>query len=209
MNKLAILGGLLIASGVAYLYTDHSSSFTQTINEPAFTYLVAGFLVGVGTRLGGGCTSGHGLCGLPRFSVRSIVAVLAFLSTAVLTATFKLKNYLPHFAMGILEHPIFPNLSYETIAKICIGAGIVLFLISCNPPLPTAQYILIQVILVISGFIFGFGLLISGMTRRDKVNGFLDLSLMEKGSWDPSLFAVLMTGVGINLITFNLSIRVM
>ncbi|CAN0436033.1 unnamed protein product, partial [Ectocarpus sp. 13 AM-2016] len=39
-------------------------------------YAVAGFLVGLGTRLGSGCTSGHGLCGLPRLSRRSIVATL-------------------------------------------------------------------------------------------------------------------------------------
>ncbi|CAN0193969.1 unnamed protein product, partial [Hapterophycus canaliculatus] len=43
-------------------------------------YVVAGFLVGLGTRLGNGCTSGHGLCGLPRLSRRSIVATLTFLT---------------------------------------------------------------------------------------------------------------------------------
>lgn len=43
-------------------------------------YVVAGFLVGLGTRLGSGCTSGHGLCGLPRLSRRSLVATLTFLT---------------------------------------------------------------------------------------------------------------------------------
>lgn len=47
--------------------------------------LVAGFLVGLGTRLGGGCTSGHGVCGLSRGSLRSVVATMVFMATAMLT----------------------------------------------------------------------------------------------------------------------------
>lgn len=46
---------------------------------------VAGLLVGFGTRLGSGCTSGHGVCGLARFSRRSLAAVLTFMTTAMLT----------------------------------------------------------------------------------------------------------------------------
>ena len=47
--------------------------------------LLAGLLVGIGTRLGNGCTSGHGVCGLGRLSMRSLVAVLTFMATAILT----------------------------------------------------------------------------------------------------------------------------
>lgn len=46
----------------------------------------AGLLVGFGTRLGSGCTSGHGICGLTRFSPRSLVAVLTFMTTGAITA---------------------------------------------------------------------------------------------------------------------------
>lgn len=46
--------------------------------------IVAGVLVGVGTRLGNGCTSGHGVCGLSRFSVRSLAATLTFIATGAL-----------------------------------------------------------------------------------------------------------------------------
>ncbi|WAG09894.1 YeeE/YedE thiosulfate transporter family protein [Aeromonas dhakensis] len=59
---------------------------------PAFTalparplVLLAGLLVGIGTRFGNGCTSGHGICGMGRLSVRSIVATLTFMATGVLT----------------------------------------------------------------------------------------------------------------------------
>uniref|UniRef100_A0A7C3ZJL8 YeeE/YedE family protein n=1 Tax=Planktothricoides sp. SpSt-374 TaxID=2282167 RepID=A0A7C3ZJL8_9CYAN len=47
--------------------------------------LVGGFLVGFGTRMGNGCTSGHGVCGLGRLSLRSLVAVVTFLATAIVT----------------------------------------------------------------------------------------------------------------------------
>ena len=49
--------------------------------------MVAGLLVGFGTRVGNGCTSGHGICGLSRFSKRSFVAVLTFMATGFITAT--------------------------------------------------------------------------------------------------------------------------
>ena len=48
--------------------------------------IVAGLLVGYGTRLGSGCTSGHGVCGISRFSARSLVAVATFMATGALTA---------------------------------------------------------------------------------------------------------------------------
>ena len=47
--------------------------------------IVAGLLVGVGTRIGNGCTSGHGICGIGRFSIRSVVATCTFMATAMLT----------------------------------------------------------------------------------------------------------------------------
>lgn len=47
--------------------------------------IVAGLLVGLGSRIGGGCTSGHGVCGIPRLSIRSIVATGTFMATAAAT----------------------------------------------------------------------------------------------------------------------------
>jgi uncharacterized membrane protein YedE/YeeE len=48
---------------------------------------IAGLLVGFGVRMGNGCTSGHGVCGLSRFSKRSLVATLTFMATGMATAT--------------------------------------------------------------------------------------------------------------------------
>lgn len=54
---------------------------------PAVWLVTAGLLIGFGTKLGNGCTSGHGVCGLARLSRRSIVAVAVFFSVAILTVT--------------------------------------------------------------------------------------------------------------------------
>ncbi len=50
--------------------------------------IMGGVLVGVGTRLGSGCTSGHGVCGIARFSMRSMVATVVFLLVGMITATW-------------------------------------------------------------------------------------------------------------------------
>jgi len=54
---------------------------------------LAGVLVGFGTRIGGGCTSGHGVCGLGRLSLRSLVAVIVFMATGM-AATFVMRHVL-------------------------------------------------------------------------------------------------------------------
>ncbi|MDV3350222.1 YeeE/YedE family protein [Leptothoe sp. ISB3NOV94-8A] len=73
-----LLGGILYEYGLA-------PEPTPTPSLTAGTMILGGFLVGFGTRLGNGCTSGHGVCGLGRLSLRSLVAVLTFLTTAMLT----------------------------------------------------------------------------------------------------------------------------
>ncbi len=54
---------------------------------PPLAVVVGGMLVGLGTRLSGGCTSGHGVCGIGRLSVRSLVATLIFMAVGMLTVT--------------------------------------------------------------------------------------------------------------------------
>lgn len=54
---------------------------------PPVWLIVAGLLIGFGTKIGNGCTSGHGVCGLARLSLRSLVAVLVFFSVAIVTVT--------------------------------------------------------------------------------------------------------------------------
>lgn len=74
----------LVGGGAIYEYV-LAPVPTPTYGFAPLTMILAGFLVGVGTRMGNGCTSGHGVCGLGRLSVRSLVAVLSFMTTGFLT----------------------------------------------------------------------------------------------------------------------------
>ena len=64
-----------------------------TIEAETVTLLIAGVLVGVGTRYGAGCTSGHGICGLSRLSPRSLIATLTFMA-AGMAVVFVMRHLL-------------------------------------------------------------------------------------------------------------------
>ncbi len=61
------------------------SAVTQTVSANFPMMAAAGLLVGFGSSIGNGCTSGHGICGLSRFSIRSLVATLTFMAAAIAT----------------------------------------------------------------------------------------------------------------------------
>jgi uncharacterized membrane protein YedE/YeeE len=81
----AFVIGLLLAAPVYFLVFGAKPSMTVAVGAP--TIILAGLLVGFGTRMGSGCTSGHGILGLARLSRRSIAATLTFLLAGVLVAT--------------------------------------------------------------------------------------------------------------------------
>jgi uncharacterized membrane protein YedE/YeeE len=74
----------LIASSLLYQAAT-GVPFAQTVSDQAALMAVAGFLVGFGTATGGGCTSGHGVCGVARLSPRSVLATVIFMTTAFAT----------------------------------------------------------------------------------------------------------------------------
>lgn len=65
--------------------------FENTISTEIWTTIVAGLLVGFGTILGSGCTSGHGVCGISRMSLRSLVATIVFMAAGI-AAVFTFKK---------------------------------------------------------------------------------------------------------------------
>ena len=81
--RLAFVGGLLLSGVVAAI---EAPSAVGASVRPLGLVIIAGLLVGVGTRIGSGCTSGHGVCGLSRLSARSAVAVATFMATGAITA---------------------------------------------------------------------------------------------------------------------------
>ena len=80
--RWAFVAGLLLAPVVHVLVAPVP---TAHLSRSLPLLLVAGLLVGFGTRLGSGCTSGHGICGLARLSRRSLAATLVFMGTAMVT----------------------------------------------------------------------------------------------------------------------------
>jgi uncharacterized protein len=80
--RLAFIAGLFLAP-MAYATVALQPSATIDANYPVL--IVAGFVVGIGTRYAGGCTSGHGVCGLSRLSPRSLVATFSFMAAGFVT----------------------------------------------------------------------------------------------------------------------------
>ena len=79
------IAGMLLV-GVAFAVVE-PATFDAGARIPLWGVAIAGVLVGVGTRMSNGCTSGHGLCGMSRLSKRSIIATMTFFAVGVATAT--------------------------------------------------------------------------------------------------------------------------
>ena len=82
--RAAFMAGLLLAP-VLYWLAGGPMPAIEIADLSMPVLILAGLLVGFGTRLGSGCTSGHGICGLARFSKRSVVATLVFMASAIIT----------------------------------------------------------------------------------------------------------------------------
>ncbi len=91
-GRLAFLAGLMLAVPLWHAFAA-LPAVTVSASTPAL--VVAGLLVGVGTRYAQGCTSGHGVCGLSRGSPRSLAATLSFMAAGVVTV------YLLRHALGV------------------------------------------------------------------------------------------------------------
>lgn len=84
LGRAAFLLGLVLAPFLVLWTTGHGPDITVTTGTTGL--VISGLLVGLGTVVGNGCTSGHGVCGLARLSRRSMVAVVTFMATAMITA---------------------------------------------------------------------------------------------------------------------------
>ena len=75
--------GLVVGPVIFIIFINNDIEFF--ITDSLLLIIFGGLLVGVGTRVAGGCTSGHGICGIGRISLRSIVATIIFMFTAIVT----------------------------------------------------------------------------------------------------------------------------
>ena len=92
VSNTLFLIGLVVGPLIIYNLVLHNNPIAFEITHSYLLIIPGGFLVGFGTRLGGGCTSGHGICGIGRLSVNSMVATATFVAIGVLTV-FTLQQF--------------------------------------------------------------------------------------------------------------------
>ena len=85
VDNFLFLIGLVIGPTIFSIFINNEIPFLITDSFPLIIF--GGLLVGIGTRVSGGCTSGHGICGIGRFSLRSIVATIIFILTGIATVS--------------------------------------------------------------------------------------------------------------------------
>lgn len=158
--------------------------------------LLGGVLVGFGTRLGNGCTSGHGVCGIPRLSKRSFTAVCVFMATGMATATTLAKrNFIPDLEIVQKMQSMFLWSPSHYRCEILLVMGAVM----CVKWTQDQQQIKQSIVSFFTASLFSLGLMLSGMTQVTKILHFLTLDQ----DWNISLMFVMASAVSINLITFS------
>ncbi|MDC0067407.1 YeeE/YedE family protein [Gammaproteobacteria bacterium] len=86
---ILFLAGVILGTSLFHFISGHP---IPTFDVPIPLMLAGGFIVGVGTKMGSGCTSGHGICGISRLSVRSIIATCTFLLLGFITVYLRLHG---------------------------------------------------------------------------------------------------------------------
>lgn len=174
--KYSFFTGLISGGYLLYLTTDKgrwkNDSFTLYFFDPmnvaigdlhVVGWIIGGILVGIGTKMGNGCTSGHGVCGIPRLSKRSITAVCTFMITGISLATF--RHYVPFLTNSQSFGEDYEE-AWPIVGGSLIGFNLLVFLILVIVLAIRRKNNAERVELPISylvGFIFGIGLTISGM----------------------------------------------
>jgi uncharacterized protein len=217
-----ILG--LVSSGVILnkIYPLAFGTSAQLLALNSVGYACAGLLTGFGSRLGSGCTSGHGICGLPRRSVRSLAAVLTFMSTGAISAYMVNNSSLQQLfaAEGSVDSASTDSIVFfatPTVAIAVFGATLYNRYFVLNQMFfgtregatdsklkneSSRNSMAIHGVSFLSALAFGLGLGISGMCNTDRVKDFLNFS--GPRGWDPTLMGVMGGGVLFNLISFHL-----
>lgn len=170
-------------------------------------FAVAGLLVGIGTQLSNGCTSGHMICGLARLSKRSFVAVVTFCGVAfVLVKLFGIIDFL-NIVLGMKHTESQPFLSLPSTYQILIFILILLIaiifyaaIIGLDFPRKKENIYLQLFLHFFNAFVFALGLSISGMVNPVKVLGFFDIFGKH---FDPSLVCVAIGAILLDLLLFQ------
>lgn len=186
IQNLPYIGGLVAAGGISHVYLP--DCFEDWSSLPTARLVLGGIIVGFGTVLGSGCTSGHGISSLSSFRLRGLVATCCFmLSAFVTTMSAGTGTYLPFFNNTL------PVERSGAVVGVCIGAC-VLFALAAAAPIVKSQP---QVNLafkftfdVSCGIVFGLAMAVTNMTKLSATISFLDLRY-----WNPALAFVMGGGI--------------
>lgn len=206
--KLALLAAFCLTAHIFFSdeYTDKKQGLAA-LSPVAF--VIGGFFVGFGTKLGNGCTSGHGICGLARLSKRSFTAVCTFMGVAVLTAYLTSATTSPFGsnAFDFLRNNNYqeePIESYKMVSQIVVFG--IAFLALIAPSLQDQREVNDTRRLApaaAAGALFSAGLYVSQMVYPTRVLGFLNVALIPDGDWDATLMFVMGAGVVVSLISYQ------
>ncbi|CAJ1962963.1 unnamed protein product [Cylindrotheca closterium] len=249
VSAFMLIGNTVLAR---YFTTDY-----RLIQDPSIPivsnigYLIGGFLVGFGTRLSNGCTTGHGFCGMARLSKRSIVAVVAFMVAGVATASLLDPKNSFASATSFLRTDKAPELFNQWVG-LAVTLPMVLGTVYALHNLRKSYQGLVHedndasstrasddpnedngaavknapdleggqtdqseqriVILdgvkklkpaAVAGMIFSSALAIGGVVLPSKISGCLNVLLIAKGTWDPTLMALMMGGLSVSWISYQ------
>jgi uncharacterized membrane protein YedE/YeeE len=206
--RLAFVGGLIAAGALARDVGVYDETMSRAM-VGAGRAVCAGALVGFGAAMGRGCTSGHGIVGNSRLSVRSMVYTVTFMMAGACSATFGRTNEALGVNSGINvlargastpsdeSAALWMKIAVASVAAFAAtsyyidhhlrkagsdGKGSV-----AHPP-QSKKHTIDVLVDSLAGFVFGVGLVISGMMSPAKVSGFLSVT---ESSFDPSLMFVM------------------
>ena len=179
-------------------FLETTSKFVGDLSLPGF--ILSGFLVGFGAKMANGCTSGHGICGLPRLNRRSFVAIFLFMIFGTIMAT--IRYYIPFLRPNSYAYDVWENtfIYYLTFILSIIGFGLTLWNSFKSGISDKVRDIIVSFSI---GSLFAFGLIQSGMLQRHVVIEFLTFGRV----WNIQLAYVLGAAVGINFLTFNFILK--
>ena len=191
-SKTAFIGGLI--GGGVLMKALLPSCFEAIVPLPLLQVAVAGLCVGVGTALGNGCTSGHGLCGLSRLSKRSLVAVPTFMAAAIVTSTA--------MSGGRVGTPLpvaqTPQATLEVALRLAVGLACALP--ACKLLSGRAKEIYTG---LWTGACFAVGLSIGGMVRPSVIS-----QALSPAAFDGTLWVLFVTALALTFATYRAAAHV-
>ena len=204
--KFSFLMAFLFTGSLARLFTafDKKSTLFDSPEDSVaslsnYGFLLGGLLVGLGTKLTGGCT-GHALCGVPRLSLRSAAIFGIFTLSGFLAANLcdKYELFSSQYHPDVFILSIFDSSYAHLLVLYTSFVALVAFLWN---KLSKRNHKAVENIMIGAyvGLIYALGVIVSGTIKRSKVIHFLTISK----DWDPSLLIMMIAAIGLTLVTFQ------